>query len=187
MSRRLWLPGTRTTVRPGPSGGIPNGSLSPCTTSVGDLNRVQLGQPALGGIVALAGWVQREGEAQDGDCADIREGAARDPRAGRAPAGDDRKPAQRVRAQLLENRRPGRIELVRGRRATTARDPVRLLDERNGVPRGVRSLSGRNEVRRVHTAAGAVPEHEPSHRPVDGAEESSCETVGRVELEDPAA
>ena len=152
-----------------------------------DLNRVQLGQPALGGIVALAGRMQWEGEAQDGDCADVRGRATGNPGAGGAAAGDDRKPAQRVRAQLLENCRPGRIELARGRRATTARDSVRLLDERNGVPRGVRSLSGRNEVRRVHAAAGAVPEHEPSHRPVDGAEEGSCETVGRFELEDPAA
>jgi hypothetical protein len=88
---------------------------------------------------------------------------------------------------LLEDRRPGRIELARGRRAASACDSVRLLDERNGEPRGVRSLLGRNEVRRVHTAARSVPEHERRHRPLDRLEVGSRETVGRVELEDPAA
>jgi len=33
--RRLWLPRSRTILRPGASGGIPNGSLSPCTISTG--------------------------------------------------------------------------------------------------------------------------------------------------------
>ena len=46
-----WLPRSLTTVRPGASGGIPNGSLSPCTISTGTVtasssaSRVFSGRP----------------------------------------------------------------------------------------------------------------------------------------------
>jgi predicted ester cyclase len=128
-----------------------------------------------------------EGEAQDRDRADVRGGAAGDPGAGGAPADDERKTDERVPAQLLDDRRPGRIELSRRGGATPARDPVGLLDECHADPGRERSVRRRNEVRRLNTAARAVPEHERSHRPVDRMEVGPREPVRRVELEDPAS
>src|SRR6266498_297801 len=46
--RRLWLPGTCTTVRFAAAGGIPKGSLAPCTTSVGTVTASSSGR-RLGG------------------------------------------------------------------------------------------------------------------------------------------
>ena len=61
LLRRQWLPGTRTTVRfDPPSGGIPNGSLSPCTTSVGTVTA----SARPGATSPVVRRVHREREAQ---------------------------------------------------------------------------------------------------------------------------
>ena len=113
---------------PGASGGIPNGSLSPCTTSTGTSHRVELGQARL---LRPAGRMDGEGEAEDGDRAGLLGRAARDPRAERAPADDQRQARELVCAQPLEHGAPGRVQLVGGRRRAPARDTVGLLDERD--------------------------------------------------------
>ena len=59
---------------------------------------------------------------------------ARHARAGRAAAGEQRQAAA-VAAQLLDDRDPGGVELVRRRRRAPPRDPVGLLDERDAHAR----------------------------------------------------
>src|SRR6201991_2911678 len=46
---RLWLPLSRTTVRLGPSGGMPNGSLSPCTIRTGTVTCSSSGRRVFSG------------------------------------------------------------------------------------------------------------------------------------------
>ena len=104
------MPGTRVTVRDAEAGGIPNGSLSPWTTSTGTVTASSSGSASARGA---PGRVQREREAQDADRAGRGRGAAGDPGAGRAAADDERQPAQLAAAQLLDDRGPGRVELAR--------------------------------------------------------------------------
>ena len=85
---RPWFPRRRTTSRPGASGGIPNGSDSPCTISTGHLDGLELAQARLL-RPARAGAAGRRGRARRSRlvCAAVRQ-------ATRAPA--ERPPATRA-------------------------------------------------------------------------------------------
>ena len=69
-------------------------------------------------------------------------------------------PSNMLGAQVLDDREPGRVELVRRRRASAPGDAVRLLDERDADAFGERRVGRGDEIARRHAAAGAVAEHE---------------------------
>jgi hypothetical protein len=66
-----------------------------------DVHRLEFVQPRLLGVVALAGRVDREGEAEHGLGSHRFGGPARDARARRATAGDQRQALQLLAAQVL--------------------------------------------------------------------------------------
>ena len=113
--------------------------------------------------------------------------AARHPRARRAAADDERQVAQRARAQVLDDRDPGRVELARRSRRAPAGDAIGLLDQRDADAGRARRLRGRHEVARRHAAAGAVAEHERAGRLVGGVQVGPRGTVRRVDVERPIA
>ena len=145
-------------------GGIPNGSLAPCTTSVGTATASSSGSRVFSG---RPGRADREGEAEHAGGAGLRRGAAGHARARRAPAGHDRQAAQRPAAQVLDDRGPGRVELGRRRGRATAGDAIRLLDERHADPERQRGPRRRDQVAGGDAAPGAVAEHERPGRRVD--------------------
>jgi hypothetical protein len=59
-----WSPATRTTVRPGPPGGIPKRSLTPWTTSAGTATLSSSGSRLGEGLVADARWGGVSGKAR---------------------------------------------------------------------------------------------------------------------------
>ena len=155
------MPGTLTTERCGPGGGIPNGSRSPWTTSTGTETASSSERRD---FLRPPGRMNREREAEHGAGAGGLGGAAGHARARRAATGDERQAGECVGAQVLDDRQPRRVELVRGRHAAAARHGVRLLDERDDealsraprrsprrgrVPRCRRPPRGRAPARRV--------------------------------------
>ena len=122
------------------------------------------------GAGSLAGFAagaarrdEREGEAEDAARRPSRSAvrhATRAP-AERPPVTSGRSPSD-LAAQVLDDGDPGRVELVRGRRAASSGDAVRLLDERDARrPRSSAASDAGDEVAGRHAAAGAVAEHEP--------------------------
>ena len=83
--------------------------------------------------------LQRERQAEDTDRAGRLCCAAGDARARGAAAGDERQPAELAGAQVLDDGRPGRVELVCRCRGTTPGDAVGLLDEHDAEPRRERA------------------------------------------------
>ena len=73
------------------------------------LHGVELGLTGLG---RPAGRVQRKRQAEHGDRAAVRRGAAGHTGAGGAAADDQRQAAQLAAAQVLDDRRPGLVEPV---------------------------------------------------------------------------
>ena len=146
---------------PRPGGGIPNGSLAPCTTSTGtrtassSASRLDSGRPG--------GW---SGKARQSTptAPVVSGGSACDTRAGRAAARDERQPGELVPAQMVEDRDPRCVELMRGRGRAASGDAVRLLDERNGEALFERDVLRRDEIWRRDASARAVPEHERAAR-----------------------
>jgi len=131
--------------------------------------------------------VQREREAQHGDRADLRRGAAGYARSRRATAGYDREPAQCVLAQLGEDGRPRRVELARRCRGAPTRDSVGLFHERHGDLQRQGGASGRNEVRRGDATTGAVSKHKRRSRAIDEMQVHPCAAVRCLELKDAAS
>ena len=130
------------------------------------LHRVELGEPAdrrLSGSAARRH--EREGEAENARGTGCFCGPARDAGAGRAAAGHERKRTEHVGAQVVDDGEPCRVEVMGGRRASTSRDAVGLLDEGDTDAFGERGLGGRDEVAGGHATAGAVAEHEPRPQP----------------------
>jgi len=96
----------------------------------GHPHRVEFRQPARRRLPArAAGRPQREGETEHADRAGRVRGAARDPRAERTSADDEREAGELALAESLDDRRPDGVELSR-RRAESVRQ---ALIER-GVP-----------------------------------------------------
>ena len=154
---RAWVPGWATTSRPGAGGGMPNGSLSPWTTSTGTATASSSSSRLFSGFPG--GWT---GKARQRTPAGAGVGgrAAGDAGARRAPARDQGQPAERIGAQVLDDGRPRRVELARRGLRAAAGNAVGLLDERDAHLRLERRLRRRHEVARRHAAARAVAEHE---------------------------
>lgn len=108
--------------------------------------------------------MQREREADDAHGACLACRAARYARAGRAPADDERQPAETPRAQLRDDLEPRRVEARRRRRGTTAGNSIGLFDERDTHALRERRFGCRDEIGRRHSTARAVPEHEQCTR-----------------------
>ena len=124
-------------------------------------HRVELRKAAGGGLPPGARRRdEREREAEDAGCPDGRRGTASDPRAGGPSARDEPQAAQLVLREVPGDRDPGRVELVRRCRASPARDPVGLLDERDREARRARCGRRRRQVARTDAAARTVAEDE---------------------------
>ena len=150
-------------MRLGAAGGMPNGSRSPWTTSVGTVTASSSSSRRL---LRPARRVHREREAEHRLGAGRGRGPAGDAGARGAAAGDQR----HLEGELLDHARPGRVELVRRRGRAPARDAVGLLDERDGQAGLERRVRRALQVRRLDAAAGPVPEHERGARRVDLAQ-----------------
>ena len=160
------------------------GRPRPARRATGRVTASSSGEPARRRRAAgAARRLQREREAQHADGAGRARRAARDARAGRAAARDERQAAQLVRAQMLDDRRPGRVELVRRGGRAPAGDAVRLLDERDGESLRLCRLRRGHEVRRRHASAGAVTENERAARPLDGVQMHVRRAVRRLDRE----
>ena len=161
------MPGTCATVRVGPGGGMPNWSLLPWTTSTG--------------TVTASSSVSRLGagtlpERRGGCNGNARQSTPTAPvavavrQATRAPAErppvTSGRPRSSPRDQMLDDGRPGGVELLRRSRRAPARDAVRLLHECDGESLRLRCVRRGNEIRRRHASAGAVTEDERAARPL---------------------
>ena len=170
--RRSRAGGRRAPPRPGGAGrrGHAETVVGPLHDQHRDLDRVELRLPALDSAPTsgAAGAAGRRGTARRRRRSPRR--AAGDAGAGGPAAGHERQVAQRARPQLLDDRRPRRVEARRRGRRAPARHPVGLLDERDGQARPAGGLRGRGQVPRGDPAAGAVPEHQRRDRGVDCVE-----------------
>ena len=184
LSLSEWVPGTRTTVRFEPVGGVPNGSLLALHDEGRDIDGVELREAAL---LGAAGRVEGEREADEGDRLGVGGRAARDAGAGGAAAGQDREAAEWALVELEDDRRPSRVELARRSGAAPSCYPVGLLDERDAEPRGMGALGGRDEIGRLDPAAGAMAENECRDRRVHRTQVRSGPSVRSVELEHPTS
>jgi len=122
-----------------------------------DLDVIQFREAALFGS---ARGVKRERETHDGDRVGLGGRAARDPRAQRSTAGQEREAVKGAVTQLRDDQGPGRIQLARWSRTAPARHPEGLLDERDNEPRSVGGLRCANEISRLDSAASPVTEDE---------------------------
>ena len=100
----------------------------------------------------------------------------------RASAGDQRQLAERAAAQMLDDRDPGRVELVRRSGGAAAGHTVGLLDEDDAEPRRASGVRGRDEVGRAHRPAGSVAEYERGHRRIGEVEMGSRRPVRRIDV-----
>ena len=169
-------------MRLGPAGGIPNASRTPCTTSVGTVTASSSGR-RLGAGGRAARGLQREGEAEHPDGAGRLCRAARDAGARGPAAGDQRQPAQLALEQVVDDRRPGGIELVCRCRRTSPRDAIGLLDERDADPHRERRIRGRNQVPGGHAPARTMTKHERGSGFFGGMQVRVRRAVRRVEFE----
>ena len=165
---RPWLPRRRTTSRPGASGGMPNGSRLALDDSTGTVTASSSPRRVFSGGPRR---VQREGQAQDAGGAGRRGGAAGDARAGGAPAGDERQPAQRVAAQRAP-RPPSRPRRAGGPGPASAGPPRGRAARRARRARRRRRAPGR----RTRSGAATPP---PAPWP---STSSAARAVGRVQV-----
>ena len=108
--------------------------------------------------------MNREGQAEHRDGADVGGRAARHARTGRATPDDERQSLQVIAPKVLDHRLPCRVELLGRRGRAAARDHVGLLDERDGDPGLVGHLGCGGEVGRPNATRRTVPEHQPGDR-----------------------
>ena len=144
--------------RCGAGPGMPNGSDSPCTTSVGTVT------PSSSGIRVFSGrpgGCTGNARHSTADRLAVAGGAAGHPRAGRPAAEHQRQVVEPLVGQPLGDREPGRVELLGRCGRPAARDPVGLLDQRDVHAGGPRGPGGGDQVGRADPAAGAVPEQQP--------------------------
>jgi hypothetical protein len=136
-----------------------------------NLHGVELADAALRRIVGLAGRMHREREAEDCAGVDLGRRAAGHAGSSGAPTDDERKPLERVAAQLLDDGLPSRVELLGRRGRLAPGDDIGLLDERYRQPRLVGCLSCGDEVRRLNPSCGAMAE-----------DQAGCRLRGRLDL-----
>ena len=173
-----------TTDRVGPGGGMPNWSRSPWTTSTGTVTASSSDRRlGAGELPERRGGCSGKAR-QSTPAAPVAAGrAARDARARGAASGDERQAVQLAVGQVLDDGRPGRIELLRRSRRAAACNAIGLLHERDGEPLRLSSLRRGHEVRRRHAAAGAVTEDERAARPLDGVQMHVRRAVRRLDCE----
>ena len=137
---------------------MPNGSRVPWTTSVGTVTASSSGRRL--GAESIDRRLQREGEAEHAGRARRRGGAAGDAGSRRPAADDERQPEELARDEVLDDRRPRRVELLGRRGRAAARDAAWLLYEGDGEPFR-QCCAGRGcEIACGDPAAGAVTEDE---------------------------
>ena len=178
------VPGTVTTVRFGPGGGMPKGSRAPWTTRVGTVAASSSSRRVATGFVGerRGGW---SGKATQITAWALSGAAVR--QATRAP--EERPPRierrvdELVGAELLDHGGPGLVEAGRGRRRAAARDAVGLLDQRHREAGGAGGGGDGLEVGGVDGAARAVAEHQDGEGIGGGMDVRPGEPLRGLELE----
>jgi dihydrofolate reductase len=150
----------------------------------GNLDGVELREAAL---LGMAGRVEWEREADDGERVGLCCRAACDAGARRAPAGQDREPTERTVAQCEDDRPPSRVELVRRSWAPPPCYAVGLLHQRDAEPSGTGAIGSAEEIGRLDSAAGSMTKYEPGHRRGHRKYVRSGRSVRSVELEHPTS
>jgi hypothetical protein len=177
-------------VIPGDAGHLPVRTLGRPAEAVAfaldhqhrELHRLELGEPALGRLLAAARRNQRKGEAEHGDGTGLLDGPASDARSERAAAHDQWQAGQLIGAELRDHDDPGLVESLRGSGRAPACHPIGLLDQRDGEAGRARRLSGGGEIRRLDPPSGTVTENDRGPRAVDPAQVSPGGTGGSVDL-----
>jgi hypothetical protein len=126
--------------------------------------------------------MDREGETEHRDRPKLGGRAARNTRARRAPAHDERQPLERIILQPLDDGHPCRVELTRGRGRFAPGDDVWLLDERNSDPGVIRRVRCRDQVSGLDPASGPVSKHEPGRWLLDEPQMRTRWAVGRLDF-----
>jgi hypothetical protein len=126
--------------------------------------------------------LERERQAEHRDGASRFRGAARNPRAERPAADDERQPSQLTfaRDQMLDHRRPGSVELASRSGRAAPGNTVGLLDQGDAEPFRKCDVCHGNEVSRAHAACSAVAEDEGGSRLGDRMQMDDCATVRGV-------
>ena len=162
---RLWLPATSTSSRFGPvSGGRTGRSRPGRRASAARPRRARAGASSR----ACPGGCSGKARHSTADRAALRRRATGDAGARRSSADDQRQLAEVAVAQLVDDRRPGLVELLRARRGALAGDAVGLLDEDDAAAARDRRLGRGGQVGGVDRAARAVAEHEQGAGAVGG-------------------
>jgi 5'-3' exonuclease len=123
------------------------------------LDVVELVQATLGGRgPGAARRLQRERKAEHRHGTGFLRGPAGHARAQRAAADDQRQPAQLPAAEVIDDRRPGDVELARGRGRAAPGNAVGLLDERDADALRTGDVRHRHQVSGIDPSTGAVAE-----------------------------
>ena len=121
-------------------------SREPCTTSVGTVTASSSGSRLGAGADPRRARPQWERETEDAGSADRRQRCGTRPRARRPPTDDECQAAQLGREQVVDHRRPRRIELARRCGSSPPRHPVGLFDERHAQSHLVCNARDRNKI-----------------------------------------
>lgn len=148
-----------------------------------DGDGIELAEPALVRIVAAAGWMDRERQAEDRARAGLRGRSARDASSCGASAEDQRQSGELAVTKLRGDRKPRGVELRRRRLTSAAGDAIWLLHQHRRQAGVIRGLSRRVEIRCSDPTARAVTEHQGPGRILDREQARSRATVRCVELE----
>ncbi len=180
---RPWSPATLTTLRSGPSGGMPKRSLFPCTTSTGTSTASSSGRRLCGGLSPLRGG--RSGKARQRTASPpvsctVRH-ATRAPR--ERPPTTSGRPSSSSAPQLLDHRHPCLVETLGRSGRAPARDAVGLLDQRHCEACAHRGIPRRDQIGRLDPSAGTVAQDNPSRRSCGGEQVGAGGTGGSVELD----
>ena len=163
---------------------MPNGSRVPCTTSIGTVTASSSGSRLCAGVEPDLRGGCRGNARQRTPTAPVASAVRQ---ATRAP--EDRPPTTSARPpqlacdQVVDHRRPRRIELMRRSGRTPTRDPVGLLDERDAQSHRVCNARHRDKILRLHPATSAVTEDERGPRVVCATQMRVRRSERRVDLE----
>jgi hypothetical protein len=129
--------------------------------------------------------LQRKGQAQDTCGACFGRRAARDAGTCGAATDDEREPSEVRSPQVVDDGRPGGVELVCWSLRSSSRDAVGLLHERHGEPVRERGLPDRDEVSGADSATRAVSQGDGAASLARRVQVRSREPVGSLDLDRP--
>ena len=146
-----------------------------------DHHGFELGQPTLRRLPGPARRLKGEGEAEHSDGAGCLRCAAGDSSAHRATADDDLQVSQFGCPQVRDDGNPRLIELRRSGRRAPSRDPVGLLDQRDGDLHRPSGSSRRQQIRCFDASAGAMTQDQSAAWLFCEVQVSACRTLRSVD------